>query len=86
MSRKRKPLPADPVEVEIERLTHEGRGVAHVEGKAVFIAGALPGERVRFRYTRLQRRYDEGQVVEVLDAVPDRVEPRCAHFGVCGGC
>lgn len=86
MSRKRKALPADPVEVEIERLTHEGRGVAHVEGKTVFIAGALPGERVRFRYRRLQRRYDEGQAVEVLRAAPERVEPRCAHFGVCGGC
>ncbi|NKN31647.1 23S rRNA (uracil(1939)-C(5))-methyltransferase RlmD [Marichromatium bheemlicum] len=84
--RKRKPLPQDPVEVEIESLTHEGRGLAHLDGKAVFVDGALPGERVRFQYTRVQRRYDEGRVVEVLHASPERVEPRCAHFGVCGGC
>ena len=83
---KRKPLPADPVEVVIESLTHEGRGLARVEGKAVFVDGALAGERVRFRYTRLQRHFDEGRVVEVLEASPQRVAPRCPHFGVCGGC
>lgn len=52
---KRAPLPADPVTADIESLTHEGRGLARVEGKAVFIDGALAGERVRFRYSRLQR-------------------------------
>ncbi len=86
MSKKRKPLPESPVEAEIESLTHEARGLAHVDGKAVFVDGALPGERVRFRYTRVQRRYDEGTVVEVLRAAPQRVVPRCPHFGVCGGC
>jgi len=74
------------VTADIESLTHEGRGLARVEGKAVFIDGALAGERVRFRYSRLQRHFDEGQVVEVLEASPQRVEPRCPHFGVCGGC
>ena len=85
MSRK-KPLPATPVEAEIESLTHDGRGLTHVDGKAVFVHGALPGERVRFRYTRLQKRHDEGTVTEVLRASPQRVTPRCPHFGVCGGC
>jgi 23S rRNA (uracil1939-C5)-methyltransferase len=79
-------LPDEPVEVEIEGLTHEGRGLAHFDGKAVFIDGALAGERVRFRYTRMQRRYDEGVVVEVLRAAPEREVPRCVHFGLCGGC
>ena len=86
MSKKRNPLPQEPVEAEIESLTHEGRGLTHIEGKATFIDGALPGERVRFRYSRVQRRFDEGVVVEVLRASPDRVEARCPHFGVCGGC
>ncbi len=86
MSRKRKPLPQEPIEVEIEGLTHEGRGLAHFNGKAVFIDGAIAGERVRFRYTRMQRRFDEGVVVEVLRAAPERVTPKCGHFGVCGGC
>jgi 23S rRNA (uracil1939-C5)-methyltransferase len=74
------------VETEIESLTHEGRGLTHVDGKAVFVDGALAGERVRFRYTRLQRRFDEGSVVDVLRAAPQRVVPKCPHFGVCGGC
>ena len=86
MTKKRKSLPPDPVEAEIESLTHDGRGLTHVAGKAVFVQGALPGERVAFRYTRVQRRYDEGLVCEVLRASPDRVVPRCPQFGVCGGC
>jgi 23S rRNA (uracil1939-C5)-methyltransferase len=86
VSRKRKVLPQEPVEAEIEGLTHEGRGLARFDGKAVFIDGALAGERVRFRYTRIQRRFDEGVVVEVLRGAPERVVPKCSHFGVCGGC
>jgi 23S rRNA (uracil1939-C5)-methyltransferase len=60
--------------------------VAHQNGKALFIHGALPEERVRFVYERMQRRFDEGRVQEVLEPSPDRVTPRCPHFGVCGGC
>ena len=71
---------------DVESLDHEGRGVAHVAGKAVFVDGALPGERVSFRRTRRQRRYDEAVTVEVLSASPERVAPRCPHFGTCGGC
>jgi 23S rRNA (uracil1939-C5)-methyltransferase len=86
LSKKRKPLPEAPVEIEIESLTHEGRGLGHLDGKAVFVDGALPGELVRFKYTRIQGRFDEGRTVEVLRASPERVVPRCPHFGVCGGC
>lgn len=71
---------------EIESLSHDGRGVAHIDGKAVFIHGALPGESVRFLYSRRQKKYDEGSVLEVLQPAPERVEPRCPHFGLCGGC
>ena len=80
-----KPVPAIET-AEIESLDHEGRGIAHVGGKAVFIDGALPGESVSFRRIRRQRRYDEAAVVEVLRPAPERVPPRCRHFGVCGGC
>jgi len=73
-------------EVEISDLLHDGRGVGHVDGKAVFVTGALPGETVRVKQTGRNRHYDEGETVEVLKASPDRVEPRCAHFGVCSGC
>jgi len=73
-------------EADIVDLAHDGRGVARVEGKAVFIDGALPGERVRFRVLKRRRHLDEAGLVDVLVASPDRVVPRCAHFGVCGGC
>src|SRR5690606_14806951 len=87
MSRSRKPrLPAEPVELVIDSLSHDGRGVGHIEGKAVFVDGALPGERVRSRLVAKHKTYDEGVVETVLEASPLRVEPRCAHAGVCGGC
>jgi 23S rRNA (uracil1939-C5)-methyltransferase len=70
----------------VDDLAHDGRGIAHVDGKAVFIEGALPGEDVRFHYTARHSTYDEGQIEAVITPSPDRLEPRCAHFGVCGGC
>jgi 23S rRNA (uracil1939-C5)-methyltransferase len=78
--------PGSIQEADIVDLAHDGRGVARVDGKAVFIEGALPGERVRFRIIKRRRQMDEAGLVEVLTASPDRVVPRCAHFGVCGGC
>ena len=73
-------------EVDITDLSHDGRGVAHVDGKALFVAGALPGERVSLRALTRHRHFDEAKVESVLKASPDRIEPRCIHFGVCGGC
>lgn len=70
----------------IESLAHDGRGVARVDGKAVFVAGALPGERVTARPLKRHRRFDEAVVVDVLEPAAGRVAPRCPHFGVCGGC
>lgn len=83
----RKPQPSPvPVEAIIEKLTPEGRGVAHINGKVTFIDFALPGERVMFQYTRTSSKFDEGRALEVLQASADRVQPLCAHFGLCGGC
>ena len=73
-------------ELDIQDLSHDGRGVGRVEGKAVFVSGALPGERVRVRQTGRNRHFDEAETLEVLVASPDRVEPRCPHFGTCAGC
>jgi len=84
--RRRRKIPTEHVTAEITDLSHDGRGVAHIDDKAVFIHGALPGEKVIFRYTECHRRYDMGVVEEVLEASVDRVEPRCPHYGVCGGC
>ena len=74
------------VQAQIESLTLDGLGVARIDGKAVFIEGALPGEVVEFRYTSYKQKHDEGRVENVLQASPERVEPKCAHFGVCGAC
>ena len=69
----------------VDGLTHEGEGVVHA-GKTVFVSGALPGERIRFSRGRRHRQHDDGLLLEVLEASPVRRVPRCAHFGVCGGC
>jgi 23S rRNA (uracil1939-C5)-methyltransferase len=82
----RKLNPGDIQEADIVDLAHDGRGIARVNGKAVFIDGALPGERVRFRVIKRRRQLDEAGLVDVLVASPDRVVPACAHFGICGGC
>lgn len=74
------------VETEIIDLTHDGRGVARVDGKALFVDAALPGEKVRAAVTRRHRHFDEGRVLELFNRSPDRVEPRCAYYDRCGGC
>ncbi|MBC7984073.1 MAG: TRAM domain-containing protein, partial [Candidatus Obscuribacterales bacterium] len=72
--------------VTIDDLSHDGRGVARVDGKAIFVDDALPGEQVEIQRVRRQRSFDEARLLQVLQPSPDRVVPRCAHFGVCGGC
>ncbi|QEY23590.1 23S rRNA (uracil(1939)-C(5))-methyltransferase RlmD [Neisseria animalis] len=71
---------------EIYSLDYEGRGVARVGGKTVFVRGALPSEKVRFRVVRSKKQFDEAETTEVLQTANERVEPRCRHFGICGGC
>jgi 23S rRNA (uracil1939-C5)-methyltransferase len=70
----------------IESLDQEGRGVAHVEGKTIFIDGALPTEKVTFRSHRIKPSYEVANVVDVLKQSNQRVVPKCPHFGLCGGC
>ena len=74
------------VPAKITDLSHEGRGVAHVDGKTVFIDDALPGELVDWQRLKRGSNFDEGRLLRVVEASPDRVEPRCPHFGMCGGC
>jgi 23S rRNA (uracil1939-C5)-methyltransferase len=82
----RTPARGDIAIADVESLTHDARGVARIDGKATFIEGALPGERVRFRYHNKRPRFDTGIAIEILTPSPDRVTPPCPHFGVCGGC
>ncbi|HEX9772857.1 MAG TPA: 23S rRNA (uracil(1939)-C(5))-methyltransferase RlmD [Steroidobacteraceae bacterium] len=75
-----------PEAARIVDLTHDGRGVARIDGKTVFVADALPGERVMLRRVGQQRSFDEAELEQVLEASADRVVPACPHFGICGGC
>lgn len=86
MSRERRSAEPTLVDLEIESLDLEAQGVAHHEGKVVFVSGALPGERVRAALRRRKPRFDTADTVEVLRESSQRVRPRCPHFGVCGGC
>ncbi len=80
--------PADnPIlQATIESLDQEGRGVAHVDGKTIFIDGALPNEKVTYQAIRIKPSYEVANVVEVLKQSNQRVTPKCPHFGLCGGC
>lgn len=86
MSRRRPSLPKEPVPASITDLTHEGVGVARVDGKTVFIDQALPDEEVHFVYTQRKRKFDHGKLHHIDKPSPLRVTPGCPHFGVCGGC
>ncbi|WP_066452539.1 23S rRNA (uracil(1939)-C(5))-methyltransferase RlmD [Castellaniella caeni] len=72
--------------LEIESLDLEGQGIAHHEGKVIFVDGGLPGERVLARVTRRKPSYDKARVERVIRASAQRTTPPCPHFGVCGGC
>lgn len=73
-------------ETTIESLSHDGRGVALIDGKTTFVRYALPTETIRCKINKQHRRYNEAQATEIFSAAPDRVAPECPHFGICGGC
>ena len=70
----------------IESLDHDARGITRLEGKTIFVEGALPGERVEYVSFRKKPTYEVARVLRVLKESPSRVMPECPHFGVCGGC
>jgi tRNA/tmRNA/rRNA uracil-C5-methylase (TrmA/RlmC/RlmD family) len=74
------------IEVTVESLTNLGMGVARVDGWVVMVPFVIPGERVRVRIFRNFQNYSDADLLEVLEASPDRVEPKCPLFQTCGGC
>ncbi len=72
--------------LEIVDLTDDGRGLARRQGKAVFVPGALPDERIEARSVRIGGRYDEAELIQLLEGSPQRVLARCIHYEQCGGC
>lgn len=89
-NRRKSEQAALPVEIQpaviVESLDQEGRGVAHVEGKTIFIDGALPTEKVTYQLTRSKTTYAFANVAQVLKQSNLRVTPQCPHYGLCGGC
>ncbi len=86
MSSRRKKIDLTPFEVAVTGLSHDGRGIARVNDKVLFVFGALPDETVMVKLTKSHSRFLEGTTVEVIKASPMRVKPPCEHFGICGGC
>jgi 23S rRNA (uracil1939-C5)-methyltransferase len=83
MSRKKR---REPETATIDSATHDGRGIAAVSGKKVFVAGALPGETVEFIRRKSRRNFDEAELLQIIEASSDRIDAKCEAFGRCGGC
>ena len=83
MARKKR---REPETATIESASHDGRGIAAVSGKKVFVAGALPGETVEFIRRKSRRNFDEAELLAVVESSDDRIEAKCEAFGRCGGC
>jgi 23S rRNA (uracil1939-C5)-methyltransferase len=74
-------------DLQLEKLTYGGAAMGRLpDGRAVFVLFGLPGERVSVRLTEQKRGFARGELVELLEPSPHRIEPRCIHFGLCGGC
>lgn len=86
MSQQKSPVLKKPLFTRIERLSHDGRGLARPEGKATFIEGALPEESVAYEILKRKADFDEARVLSIQDPSKNRVSPPCAHYGLCGGC
>ena len=74
------------IELEIDGISSQGQGVGRYQGLALFVAGALPGERVRAQVTRQRKNYAQARLIELLRPAPGRTEPACPAYACCGGC
>ncbi len=76
----------DLVEINIEDIGTDGQGIGRVDGMTVFVAGALPGEKVSAKIILLKKKYAVGKLLDILEPSPMRVKPACPIFSKCGGC
>ena len=74
------------VELEITDMTDDGKGLGRLSGLAIFVAGAVPGDKVSVRITRLKKRYAFAETITLLEASAARVQPTCPYYQDCGGC
>jgi len=85
-SQPKAPLEEAPFELDIEGLSHDGRGIARWREKTLFVSGALPTERVTAKQTAAHGRFNEAKTVSVIRESADRITPPCQHYKRCGGC
>jgi 23S rRNA (uracil1939-C5)-methyltransferase len=74
------------LEVAIERIVPRGYGIAHAEGKTIFVALAVPGDRVRVEIVETKGSIAFAEIIDVVEPGPQRITPPCPYFGSCGGC
>ncbi len=86
MTEKTKYAPGDTLDLKIEKIVPRGFGLAFAEGLTVFVPLAVAGDSVRVKIDQIKKRTAFADIVEVLEASPNRIQPPCPHFGVCGGC
>lgn len=79
-------MASEPVTLDIASLSHDGRGISTLNGKTIFISGAITGEKVICQILKKNSRYNEANTLDVLHAAAERALPVCSHYGVCGGC
>ena len=78
--------PAKTIEMVIDKLDHQGLGFGRLAGKAVFVAGALPGERVAVKIVEQKKQYAKAELQKVISPSAQRIAPACPHYARCGGC
>ncbi len=86
MRRNKSRVPLPIATATIDNLSHDGKGIARINGKTTFISGALPGEVVEFQYSRIKKDFDEGRITAVITPSSLRVPPKCPHYTHCGAC
>ena len=74
------------IDIKTEKLAFGGLGVATHEGLKIFVAGTVPGDEAKIRISKKKKNYAEGRIVELLKPSTKRIQAKCKHFGVCGGC
>ncbi|MCJ8268965.1 MAG: TRAM domain-containing protein, partial [Psychrosphaera sp.] len=74
------------IEINVEQFNHDGQGIGYINNKICFVEGALPGERVKAQLIQDKAKMAKARSTKILDASPERINPPCPHFSLCGGC
>lgn len=76
----------DEIILRLDHLSGDGKSIGKLDGMAVFTENAVPGDLVKARVWKVKKNYAEARAIEIIEPSKFRVEPRCRHFGICGGC